>query len=476
MQQLDIRAARRPAPRTNPTMSAAERRRPRSVAALAVLGALALAGTPLAAQTGAGAPERSAHLALHDVLAAARAHGPAVDAARASVDESRRRIRESQAALLPQLGASGYSLDRDYNRQSLGMPRQPLPGGGTASDLVGPFANQDLRATARLSLVDLAAHRRVGLARDASAVAERDQRAAADGAEAAAARAYVELQRAQSLVAVRAADTALAVRLVDIATSRHAAGATSGIDVTRAQVQLAAARTAYALALGGADRARYELLRAMGAPVDESSIAVDSLALLPLGLPENADTLVALALAARPEIRAQEARVALATHTRAAIRAEALPVLSLAGDYGVNGNVSNGRTEGTGSVGVFLSWSGWDGGRRHARVGEQDAAIVAAEARLRDLRAAVTAETRGAITAWRSARSAVGTARERTTLAARELEQAEQRYGAGLSGSLDVISAQEGLIRAEDASLAALAEYDLARLGVWRALGRLDAQ
>lgn len=460
----------RPAPRTG-----APPARGRRVAAAFAVAVLCLPLASLRAQDSATAGG-SRHLRLSDVLAAARAHGPAVDAARALTRESELHVRESSAALLPQIGASAYVLNRSYNRQSLGLPRQPLPDGEMASDLVGPFANEDARATARLSLVDLAAHRRVGVARDAVAVARHDERAVAENAEAAAARAYVTLQRDEALVSARASDTVLALRLVDLARARHAAGATSGIDVTRAEVQLAAARTAYALAVGVAERSRYELLRAIDAPIDDSRLTVDTLAPVPLGLPESGDTLVALALAARPEIGAQAARLELAKQSRAAIRMEALPVVSLAGDYGVNGSVRADRTEGTGSVALVVSWNGWDGGRRHARVGEQDAQIVAAEARLRDLRAAIATETRSAVTAWRSSRSAVATSRERVRLATQELTQAEQRYSAGLSGSLDVISAQEGLIRAEDASLGALADYNLTRLAVWRALGRLDAQ
>jgi outer membrane protein TolC len=53
------------------------------------------------------------------------------------------------------------------------------------------------------------------------------------------------------------------------------------------------------------------------------------------------------------------------------------------------------------------------------------------------------------------------------------VEQAQRRYKAGVSSSLEVTDAQTRLARARDNRIAALFLYNRARLDLWQAMGKI---
>src|SRR5256886_8198647 len=87
------------------------------------------------------------------------------------------------------------------------------------------------------------------------------------------------------------------------------------------------------------DRGRIDVTRALGLDPATPLAFSDSLApsLGAADVPAQRDSGLAAALANRPELRAELARAAAARQTGSAIRAERLPRLELAGDYGVDG-------------------------------------------------------------------------------------------------------------------------------------------
>jgi outer membrane protein TolC len=65
----------------------------------------------------------------------------------------------------------------------------------------------------------------------------------------------------------------------------------------------------------------------------------------------------------------------------------------------------------------------------------------------------------------------VKVAKEGLALAEAETNQARRRYGAGVANSLEVTDAQTRLERARDNSVAALFNYNLARIDLAQATG-----
>ena len=65
-------------------------------------------------------------------------------------------------------------------------------------------------------------------------------------------------------------------------------------------------------------------------------------------------------------------------------------------------------------------------------------------------------------------------AQDRLRLAEQELAQAQERFQAGVAGSVETTNAQGSVIAARDAVIQARVGFGTARVGAYRALGVID--
>src|SRR5437588_32183 len=179
-------------------------------------------------------------------------------------------------------------------------------------------------------------------------------------------------------------------------------------------------------------------------------------------------TALTAALAYLRAVRAQA--VGAARQTGAAIRAERLPRLEVAADYGVNGRTVPGAIA-TRDLTLQVSVPILDGFRREARLSEQDAVVRESQVRERDLRQQIAADVDGALLDLHSAEAQQAVAAERLRLAADELSQSRERFKAGVAGNIEVIDAQSNLIRARDTDIDARFAAATARVSLARAAG-----
>jgi len=425
---------------------------------------------------GAQAPSPSPlRLSFADAVRLASGEVPVVALATLRTNEADARVRQARAALLPSLAVSGAWLNRTFNSKSLGIDFSfPLPSGGTASlpDLIGPFNNYDARFSVTQTLFDWSSVRRVRAAGAQADGSRAERGVTVETSVLAAAIAYVRAVRAQAVVGARQADSAIAAELVGLAEAQRAAGVSPAIDVTRAQAQLATAQGLLLVAKNQLDRGRIDVTRALGLDPATPLAFADSLApsLGAADVPVQRDSSIAAALANRPELLAEAARAAAARQTGSAIRAERLPRLELAGDYGVNGRTVP-KAIATRDIAVQVSVPILDGFRREARLDEQDAVVRESQVREADLRRQIAAEVDAALLDLGSAQAQQLVAREQLRLAESELSQARERFKAGVAGNIDVITAQTGLIRARDTEIDARFAAATARISLARAAG-----
>jgi outer membrane protein len=73
-----------------------------------------------------------------------------------------------------------------------------------------------------------------------------------------------------------------------------------------------------------------------------------------------------------------------------------------------------------------------------------------------------------------SAQQQVAIADQRLRLSEQELSQAQERFRAGVAGSVETTNAQGSVISARDASIQARVNYGTARVSAYRALGVID--
>ena len=215
-----------------------------------------------------------------------------------------------------------------------------------------------------------------------------------------------------------------------------------------------------------------DLARSLGFAPDAPLELSDTLAAtLPVTeLPSARDALIALALERRPDLDAELARGQTARRAAAAISAERLPRVALEADYGTNG-VSLGGAIGTRQIALQVTVPILDGFRREGRQAEQRAVVRASDVRLDELRRQIAADVDGARLDLGSAEQEQAIAAERLQLAQEELDQARERFKAGVAGNIEVINAQSSLVRARDTDIDARFAAALARVALARAVG-----
>ena len=414
----------------------------------------------------AGAPLR---LSFADAVRVASSEAPAVALAGLRTDEADARVRQARSALLPSLSVGGVWANRTFNSQSLGIP---FPAGLPIPNPVPPFNDYDGRVSARQTLFDWSSVARVRAAGAQADGSRAERGVTVEGTALTAALAYLRAVRAHAVVAARQADSTIAAELVGLAEAQKAAGVSAAIDVTRARTQLVTAEGLLLVAHNQLDRARIDLTRALGIDPTTAFAFTDTLtaALGAADAPAARDSLVAAGLVNRPDLRAELARDRAARQTGSAIRAERLPRLEVAADYGVNG-LTVPSAIATRDLTLQVSVPILDGFRREARLAEQDAVVRESQVREHDLRQQIAADVDGALLDLHSAQAQQAVATERLRLAADELAQSRERFKAGVAGNIEVIDAQSNLIRARDTDIDARFAAASARVSLARAAG-----
>jgi outer membrane protein len=387
-----------------------------------------------------------------------------------SIRRAESQVAQAKAAFFPDINASLQERNQTVNLRTFGF-NFDFPGFQQPT-VVGPFTVADLRASAQQPVLNFSTIRRYRASRSGLAASRAELEATRDDVADQVARAYLAGLRADAALASAQSNVELAQALLGMAESQRNAGTGTGIEVTRAQVQLANDRQRLEVAENERRRAVLQLLRAMGLDLAVNVELTDSLRY------EAVDTaaleqMLATAREMRAELKAQKQREETARLNLDAAEAERLPTLSAFGDYGGIGQPRLGL-ERTRTVGLSVSIPVFDGGRRKARVADSLSQYRAEQIRSRDLADQVELEVRLAIDSLRSAELQVRVAEEGLKLAQNEVEQAQRRYQAGVAVPLEVTDAQARLSRARDNQIAALYSYNLARLELASAEGTIE--
>jgi outer membrane protein len=397
---------------------------------------------------------------------------PRVALAEESIRQSQTGIAQARAAFLPDIEASVTDQNETVNLKSYGLSFQLPPGLGLSiPTFVGPFTNFDARATANQSVFDFSSIRKYQSSKATVEATKADAETTRNQVSDTVARSYLACLRADATVETQRANVDLSDALLKLSNRQKTAGTGLAIEVTRAQVQLANDRQNLIVAENDRRKAVLELLRAMGLNLDARVEFTDKLAYKPVDV-GPIEAALEKARKERAELKAQAKREEIAKLNYGSVKAERLPSLSVFGNYGTIGTEIIGAMP-TRSVGFTLKVPVFDGGRKDARRAESLSQLRQEEIRSRDVKQQVELDVRLALDSVRSAASQVETAREGLALAENELAQARRRYEGGVANSIEVTDAQTRLDRARDNSVAALYNYNLARLDLATATGSI---
>jgi outer membrane protein TolC len=385
-------------------------------------------------------------------------------------DEQARAAQLRQLSdLLPKLSAqSSYSVNQ-INLAAFGFT--PPAGQGP---VVGPFGVFDARGTLTGNLLDLSALNNLRAARENRQAAKMSYQDARELVVLVVGNSYLltvaDAARVESARAQFNTAETVYRRTVD----QKNAGIVAGIDVLRSQVEMQNEQQRLLSAQNEYEKQKLALGRVIGLPPGQAFSPADTVPYAPAP-PANIDELLPLALKQRADYLGAEARLRAAEAAKRASQAEALPTITVSGDYGVLGQtVPSGKT--TYSLGAGVHVPIFQGGKVRADVLLSETERKQRAAELDDLRSRIEVDLRSALLDVNSAASRVEVARQTVQLAAQQLQQAQDRYAAGVAGSLDVVQAQEAVATANETYISSLYAHNVAKLLLAKAAGSAEKQ
>ena len=340
--------------------------------------------------------------------------------------------------------------------------------------VIGPFDVFDARLTLSTPLFDA---RAIGGVRAGKALVKAGQASLRDVRETivlAVGTLYLQVQADAARVESARAEVTTAETLVGLATDQKAAGIVAGIDVLRQQVQLQSARAHLITAENVYEKRKLSLARAIGLPGGQT-FTLASRTTFHAAPPLTLDQAVAEASAAREDVKAAQARVDAARYTRQAEAAARWPSLHLDADLGTIGRDTS-ALDRTYAIAALVRVPVFEGGETRARVQRAQAELRIREAELADLTGSIRYDVSAALLDVRAADAGVEVADSARTLSRQELDQAQDRFKAGVASTLELVQAQESVATATEQYIDSLYAHAVAKGTLTRALGQVESR
>jgi outer membrane protein TolC len=416
-----------------------------------------------AGMIGAAQQPPPVRLTLQDAIQRGLQANLSVLVAGTRVDEAEgTRLRRLSAALLPRVNAQTYANVQNRDLRAFGISYPGLP------DVVGPFSNYDFRVYAQQNVVDLASYRGLKASERALDASKMDDRDARDLIVRAIAALYLNAQSAAARVDAAHSRVTDSSTLLKLAKDKHDAGTATGVDVLRAEVQLANDKQAQLVAGNQLQQSLLALARNLGMNPGTPLELAEPLRYQELKQPEP-EVLAPVALLARADYLSLASQRQSLVEQQRANRARSYPKLSLNGNIGEIGR-SIGGVQTTGLIQGQIDFTVFDRDR-NGEAQELASRVKRIDDQIADLRRGIDEELREALLNLDSAAEQVTVAREGQELAQRELEMAQDRFKQGTANNVEVVTAQDELARAEENYILAVSSHVDAKFALARDLG-----
>ncbi len=369
--------------------------------------------------------------------------------------------------VLPHLSANLRQSEQLVNLAAYGFTG--FPG---VPPVIGPFGVFDARVAVSAPLLDTSAFKTLH-ADTANLQAEQfTYKSAREEIVLVVANLYLQAVADASRVQAARSQVSTAETLVRLAEDQRASGLVAGIEVLRQQVELAGARQRLIAADAAAEKDKLALARSIGVPAGQPLELADAIPFSPA--PSlTLEQATAQAYAERDDLRSAEARVDAARAARQAAVGNGLPTVHLDADYGALGsNISTAKN--TYAIAATVRMPLFDGNSTRGRIEQADAELRQREMELADLRAGIHYQVAATLLDLRAAGAAVDVARDAETLARQQVEQAQDRFRAGVANTIELVQAQDALAAASDRYIASLYTHNVAKASLAHALGVVE--
>jgi outer membrane protein TolC len=283
---------------------------------------------------------------------------------------------------------------------------------------------------------------------------------------------YIGTLRAVANVEASQSRVELAQALYDQAADLQKEGVGTGIDTLRANVELQNEKQRLLEAENDRETSLYGLSRLLNLDPREKIELADSLSFFETPQPEVGAS-IEEAMANRQEWKALDSQIKAAENQKKAAQASRLPNVRFDGEFSYVGN-SGTTTLPTYTYEASVNLPLFTGGRIRAEVLSSDLEIRKLEEQRADLRNQIALDVKTALLNLDSARSEVQVANLGVQLSKEEVDQARDRFKAGVANNIEVIQAQDSLSRANDNQIAALYRFNQARADLARSIGQME--
>jgi outer membrane protein TolC len=254
----------------------------------------------------------------------------------------------------------------------------------------------------------------------------------------------------------------------------HDAGVGINLDVLRARVQLQNQQQVLISAQNTFEKDKIALNRAIGLPADQQIALTDPAPYAEYATMPLTDAL-ALAYQRRKDLLNLQAQIDIAVQTRKAVKTQRIPVLAFGGYYGVVGETTglyHGSfvAEGTLQVPVF------EEAQLRGEVEVANAQLFALRQQEASLKITIDQQIRSAMLDVQSSHELVKVAQSNVELSRQVLEDATDRFKAGVDDNLPVVQAQATLASAQTQLVQTLYQYNQSKLTLARNTGVVETQ
>jgi len=287
--------------------------------------------------------------------------------------------------------------------------------------------------------------------------------------------AYYKLVQAERLIRVAENSVERTQLHLNVAKARVKAGVASRSDVLKAEVELSNAGLTFIRAKNGRLTAQGSLNVLLGRPAGSPILIVDDLGDHERSTAPPFDSLVAVALQHRPELKSFDSRLLAQRSNIQYARSNYFPSLSLDANYGYGG-AEVAALDNTWSAGLTLSIPLFTGFSTSARVAQEEIALRSLDLQRDALRQQISLEVWNAYATLKEAEERIDNTKTFVENATENLNIAEGEYNEGIGSMIDVTDAQTALLTAEQSHVEALADFRIAIASLERSLGTKESQ
>jgi len=417
----------------------------------------------------ANAPTQVLRLTLDQAVALALKQNTTAQIAILTAAQSEQDKNIARADLLPQASAKISDEAEKVNLLAQFGGKVKLPG---FPQTLGPYQYFSAGPSFGTSVFDLTLWKRYQGARDTLTANQANSLTTREQVILLVVSQYIGTLRAMANVQASQSRVDLAQALYDQAADLQKEGVGTGIDTLRANVELQNEKQRLIEAQNDRETSLFGLSRLLNLDPRQTIELSDALSFFDTPQPD-VEPSIESALATRQEWKALIAQIKAAEAEKKASQYSRLPSVRFDGEYTYVGT-SGSTTTNTYTYEASVNMPLFTGGRIHAEIVKADLEIRKLEQQQDDLRNQIALDVKTALLNLQSARNEVQVANLGVELSKEEVDQARDRFKAGVANNIEVIQAQDSLSRANDNQIAALYRFNQSRAEFARAIGQME--